>query len=85
MGASVGAAVAVAGVIGFAGIVVPHVVRLLVGTSQRVVPQRLLDAGRGVRIQPTRFGVRGDYRLEQVTRELVEKELMRFIGEIANW
>jgi iron complex transport system permease protein len=35
--ASVGAAVAVAGVIGFAGIVVPHVVRLLAGPDHRVV------------------------------------------------
>ena len=35
--ASVGAAVAVAGVIGFVGIVVPHVVRLLAGPDHRVV------------------------------------------------
>lgn len=35
--ASVGAAVAVAGIIGFAGIVVPHVVRLLAGPDHRVV------------------------------------------------
>jgi iron complex transport system permease protein len=35
--ASVGAAVAVAGVIGFAGIVVPHIVRLLAGPDHRVV------------------------------------------------
>ena len=30
-------------------------------------------------------GSRGDYRLAQVSKEVVEKELMRFIGEIANW
>ncbi|MBC7831385.1 MAG: iron ABC transporter permease [Hyphomicrobium sp.] len=35
--ASVGAAVAVAGIIGFAGIVVPHIVRLLVGPDHRIV------------------------------------------------
>ncbi|MFA6140833.1 MAG: iron ABC transporter permease [Hyphomicrobium sp.] len=35
--ASVGAAVAVAGVIGFVGIVVPHVVRLLAGPDHRIV------------------------------------------------
>jgi iron complex transport system permease protein len=35
--ASVGAAVAVAGIIGFAGIVVPHIVRLLAGPDHRVV------------------------------------------------
>jgi len=35
--ASVGAAVAVAGVIGFVGIVVPHMVRLLAGPDHRVV------------------------------------------------
>ncbi|MFA5900167.1 MAG: iron ABC transporter permease [Hyphomicrobium sp.] len=35
--ASVGAAVAVAGIIGFVGIVVPHVVRLLAGADHRVV------------------------------------------------
>lgn len=35
--ASVGAAVAVAGIIGFVGIVVPHVVRLLAGPDHRVV------------------------------------------------
>ena len=35
--ASVGAAVAVAGVIGFVGIVVPHIVRLLAGPDHRVV------------------------------------------------
>lgn len=28
---------------------------------------------------------RGEYKLAQVNRELVEKELMKFIGEIANW
>jgi hypothetical protein len=30
-------------------------------------------------------GERGNYPLPQVSRELVEKELMKFIGEIANW
>jgi iron complex transport system permease protein len=35
--ASVGAAVAVAGIIGFVGIVVPHVVRLIAGPDHRVV------------------------------------------------
>jgi len=35
--ASVGAAVAVAGIIGFAGIVVPHIVRLLTGPDHRLV------------------------------------------------
>lgn len=30
-------------------------------------------------------GQRGNYTLAQVTREVVEKELMKFIGEIANW
>lgn len=35
--ASVGAAVAVAGIIGFVGIVVPHMVRLLAGPDHRVV------------------------------------------------
>jgi len=35
--ASVGAAVAIAGIIGFVGIVVPHVVRLLAGPNHRVV------------------------------------------------
>jgi iron complex transport system permease protein len=35
--ASVGAAVAVAGIIGFVGIVVPHVVRLLAGPDHRIV------------------------------------------------
>jgi len=30
-------------------------------------------------------GQRGDYLLSQVNKELVEKELMTFIGEIANW
>lgn len=30
-------------------------------------------------------GSRGDYKPAQVSAELVEKELMRFIGEIANW
>ena len=30
-------------------------------------------------------GSRGDYKPGQITRELVEKELMKFIGEIANW
>ena len=35
--ASVGAAVAVAGIIGFVGIVVPHFVRLLAGPDHRIV------------------------------------------------
>lgn len=35
--AAVGAAVAVAGIIGFVGLVVPHVVRLLAGSDHRVV------------------------------------------------
>lgn len=30
-------------------------------------------------------GSRGDYTLAQVTPEMVEKELMKFIAEIANW
>jgi hypothetical protein len=30
-------------------------------------------------------GQRGDYRLSQVSKEFVEKELTTFIGEIANW
>lgn len=30
-------------------------------------------------------GERGNFKLEQVNKELVEKELMKFIGEIANW
>src|SRR4029078_3665194 len=30
-------------------------------------------------------GNRGDFTLAQVTRDLVEAELMKFIGEIANW
>ncbi|MGH8632547.1 MAG: hypothetical protein ACRET7_00275 [Burkholderiales bacterium] len=30
-------------------------------------------------------GERGDYPLAQVSKEIVEKELMTFIGEIANW
>ena len=30
-------------------------------------------------------GERGDYPLAQVSKEVVEKELMKFIGEIANW
>jgi hypothetical protein len=30
-------------------------------------------------------GARGDYRPAQITQEMVEKELMKFIGEIANW
>lgn len=28
---------------------------------------------------------RGDYKLAQVNKEIVEKELMKFVGEIANW
>jgi len=30
-------------------------------------------------------GPRGDHKLAQVNTEIVEKELMKFIGEIANW
>jgi len=30
-------------------------------------------------------GRRGEFKLSQVTKEFVEKELMKFIGEIANW
>jgi hypothetical protein len=30
-------------------------------------------------------GLRGDYKPEQINKETVEKELMKFIGEIANW
>jgi len=30
-------------------------------------------------------GSRGDYKLAQMNKDLVEKELMKFVGEIANW
>jgi hypothetical protein len=30
-------------------------------------------------------GSRGDYKLAQVNAGIVEKELMKFVGEIANW
>ena len=30
-------------------------------------------------------GARGDYKPAQIDKTLVEKELMKFIGEIANW
>lgn len=30
-------------------------------------------------------GQRSDYKLAQVNKDIVEKELMKFIGEIANW
>lgn len=30
-------------------------------------------------------GPRGDYKPSQVNKEIVEKELMKFVGEIANW
>ena len=30
-------------------------------------------------------GTRGDHRLALVDKDLVEKELMKFVGEIANW
>ena len=30
-------------------------------------------------------GRRGEFKLSQVNKEFVEKELMKFIGEIANW
>jgi iron complex transport system permease protein len=48
LGASLGtaAAVAISGLIGFVGLIVPHMVRLLVGTSYRVVlPLSLLGGG----------------------------------------
>lgn len=30
-------------------------------------------------------GARGDYKPAQLSQQLVEKELMKFVGEIANW
>jgi len=30
-------------------------------------------------------GPRGDYKPSQLNKEVVEKELMKFVGEIANW
>jgi hypothetical protein len=30
-------------------------------------------------------GSRGDYKPAQISKEIVEKELMKFVGEIANW
>ena len=30
-------------------------------------------------------GQRGAYQLSQITKAIVEKELMKFVGEIANW
>jgi hypothetical protein len=30
-------------------------------------------------------GPRGEYKPSQVNKEMVEKELMKFVGEIANW
>jgi len=30
-------------------------------------------------------GPRGDYKPSQLSKEVVEKELMKFVGEIANW
>jgi hypothetical protein len=30
-------------------------------------------------------GPRGEYKPSQVNKEIVEKELMKFVGEIANW
>ncbi len=30
-------------------------------------------------------GQRGNYKLAQVNKDIVEKELMKFVGEIANW
>lgn len=30
-------------------------------------------------------GPRGDYKPSQVSKDVVEKELMKFVGEIANW
>ena len=45
--AAVGAAVAVAGVVGFVGIVVPHLVRIIAGPDHRVVlPMSALLGGR---------------------------------------
>jgi hypothetical protein len=41
--------------------------------------------GRNMRPNTEGSGKRGDYKLAQVNRELVEKELMKFVGEIANW
>ena len=41
--------------------------------------------GRNARPNSEGSGQRGDYKLPQVTREVVEKELSKFIGEIANW
>ena len=44
--AAVGAAVSVAGVVGFVGLVVPHMVRLVAGPDHRVVlPASLLGGG----------------------------------------
>ena len=46
VGLSVGAAVAVTGIIGFVGLVVPHLVRLLVGPDHRyVMPGAVLSGG----------------------------------------
>ena len=49
--AAVGAAVAVAGVVGFVGIVIPHLIRLLAGPDHRVVlpGSALLGATSGAR------------------------------------
>jgi hypothetical protein len=41
--------------------------------------------GRNARPSSEGAGQRGDYRLAQVTREVVEQELAKFIGEIGNW
>jgi hypothetical protein len=42
--------------------------------------------GRNTRPNPSgSTGERGDYPLAQVSKDVVEKELMKFIGEIANW
>jgi hypothetical protein len=41
--------------------------------------------GRNARPNSEGSGQRGDYKLAQVTKEVVEKELAKFIGEIANW
>ena len=30
-------------------------------------------------------GQRGNYKLTEISRAIVEKELMKFVGEIANW
>lgn len=41
--------------------------------------------GRNMRPSSEGAGTRGNYKLAQITGEIVEKELMKFFGEIANW